>query len=68
MGSLRDPAQAASNAAELARAKLNASQAVTRTKARRSRERRLKGDLAARKALAADFAAVSDVEARRAQS
>lgn len=68
MGSLRDPAQAASNAAELARAKLSARQANTQAKARRSRERRLKGNPAARKALAQDYAAVSDVEARRAQS
>lgn len=53
-------------AQELAKAKLSARQTKTQGKARRARERRLKGDPAARKALAQDYAAVSERERRRA--
>lgn len=66
MGSLRDPGRAQMEAEELARATLAARQGKTQARARRARERRLKGSAAARKDLALDYAAVSDKERRRA--
>lgn len=67
MGSVRDPGRAQMEAEELARAKLSASQGKNQAKARRARERRLRGNPAARKALAQDYAAVSEKERLRAE-
>ena len=66
MGSLRDPGRSQMEAEELARAQLSASQTKRQASARRSRERRLKGSPAARKALAQDYAPVSQKERFRA--
>lgn len=66
MGSVRDPGRDQMEAEELARAKAAARQAIVGRKARRARERRLKGNPAARLALAKDYAAVNDKERRRA--
>lgn len=53
-------------AEELARARMAAEQAPRQARARRARENAMKGDVAARLALAADFAAVNDKERARA--
>jgi len=55
-------------AAELAKAKAAASQGKTLARNRRARERRMRGNPAARKELAQDYAAVNEKERRRAGS
>lgn len=68
MGSLRDPNAAQVAADELARARLSVAQETRQRAARRSREGALRGDAAARKALAADFAPVNPLESYRARA
>lgn len=67
MGSVRDPGRAAMEAAELARAQASQRSEKTQKAARRTRESRLKGNPAARKALAQDYAAVNAKERNRAE-
>lgn len=66
MASLRDPGTAAMEADELARAQASVVAERNQKAARRSREAKLKGNPAARRDLAKDYAAVNAKERRRA--
>ena len=67
MGSVRDPGRDAMEAAELERARLSVQQERRQVQARRDRERAMKGDESARRALAKDYAAMNEKERARAQ-